>query len=92
MLKTVRSIAALAAAFSLSLSATAATHRHNARRAHSTYHRAYVDPAYMLPLWRQPCFSLDDCDRKRFDESGTRGRMGLGADPAHPEGPGNFSD
>jgi len=40
----------------------------------------------------QPCMSLDDCDRKDFDESGTRGRMGLGADPAHPEGPGNVSD
>jgi hypothetical protein len=39
-----------------------------------------------------PCTSLDDCDRKDFDESGTRGRMGLGADPAHPEGPGNVSD
>ncbi|WP_395665835.1 hypothetical protein [Methylocella sp.] len=41
---------------------------------------------------RQPCFSRDDCDRKDFDESGTRGRMGLGASPFHPEGPGNFSD
>jgi hypothetical protein len=40
----------------------------------------------------QPCMSLDDCGRKEFDESGTRGRMGLGADPAHPEGPGNVSD
>lgn len=40
----------------------------------------------------RPCMSLDDCDRKDFDESGTRGRMGLGADPAHPEGPGNVSD
>ncbi len=49
-------------------------------------------PPYALPLSRQPCFSLDDCDRKAFDESGTRGRMGLGADPAHPEGPGNVSD
>lgn len=40
----------------------------------------------------RPCMSRDDCDRKDFDEFGTRGRMGLGADPAHPEGPGNFSD
>lgn len=45
-----------------------------------------------LPPHLRPCFSLDDCDRKAFDESGTRGRMGLGADPAHPEGPGNVSD
>jgi hypothetical protein len=38
-----------------------------------------------------PCTSLADCDRKAYDESGTPGRMGLGADPAHPEGPGNVS-
>jgi hypothetical protein len=38
---------------------------------------------------RPPCTSLDDCNRKAYDESGTPGRMGLGADPAHPEGPGN---
>lgn len=36
-----------------------------------------------------PCSSLSDCDRRAYDYSGTRGRMGLGADPAHPEGPGN---
>ena len=30
-------------------------------------------------------------DRARFDHSGTRGRMGLGANPRRPEGPGNFS-
>lgn len=47
---------------------------------------------YDLPPRLRPCYSRDDCDRKAFDESGTRGRMGLGADPAHPEGPGNFSD
>jgi hypothetical protein len=28
-------------------------------------------------------------DRWRFHHSGTRGRIGLGADPVHPEGPGN---
>ena len=36
-----------------------------------------------------PSSSLSDCDRRAYDYSGTRGRMGLGADPAHPEGPGN---
>ena len=66
-------------------------------RRHAAIHsQPYVYPQYepqaAPPLWRQPCYSLDDCDRKAFDESGTRGRMGLGADPAHPEGPGNFSD
>lgn len=69
-------------------------HRHHAAIHSQSY--AYLQaepfPLTALPLWRQPCFSLDDCDRKAFDESGTRGRMGLGADPAHPEGPGNVSD
>ncbi|WP_041368156.1 hypothetical protein [Methylocella silvestris] len=51
-----------------------------------------VDRWAETPPHLRPCFSRDDCDRKAFDESGTRGRMGLGADPAHPEGPGNFSD
>lgn len=36
-----------------------------------------------------PCHSRAGCDRRDHDYSGTRGRMGLGADPAHPEGPGN---
>ena len=31
-------------------------------------------------------------DRHRFHRSGTRGRMGFGADPMHPEGPGNVSE
>lgn len=31
-------------------------------------------------------------DRHKFHHSGTRGRLGLGADPAHPEGPGNPSE
>lgn len=34
----------------------------------------------------------DQADRIRYDHSGTRGREGLGASPAHPEGPGNFDD
>jgi hypothetical protein len=60
-------------------------------------HRYYRPRASEYP-WREyyriqpPCMSLDDCDRKAYGESGTRGRMGLGADPAHPEGPGNVSD
>lgn len=31
-------------------------------------------------------------DGSAFDASGTRGRIGLGESPFHPEGPGNFSD
>ena len=60
-------------------------------------HRYYRPRASEYP-WREyyqiqpPCMSLDDCDRKAYGESRTRGRMGLGADPAHPEGPGNVSD
>jgi hypothetical protein len=34
---------------------------------------------------------LQELDWLRYGYSGTRGRIGLGADPAHPEGPGNFS-
>jgi hypothetical protein len=60
-------------------------------------HPAPVEPDWTVqygqdPNPRRPCFSPDDCDRKAYDQSGTRGRMGLGADPAHPEGPGNFSN
>ncbi|QBR72259.1 hypothetical protein CU048_14325 [Beijerinckiaceae bacterium] len=60
---------------------------------------AYLPPSVDENPWQEyyqrpppPCTSLDDCDRKAYGESGTRGRMGLGADPAHPEGPGNVSD
>jgi len=31
-------------------------------------------------------------DHNAYDRSGTRGRMGLGASPFHPEGPGNATD
>jgi hypothetical protein len=49
-------------------------------------------PQYGFYQNRTPCSSLDDCDRRAFDKSGTPGRMGLGADPAQPEGPGNVLD
>jgi hypothetical protein len=51
----------------------------------------HASPQYGSYQSPPPCTSLADCDRKAYDESGTRGRMGLGADPAHPEGPGNVS-
>lgn len=78
----------LAAVLLMALSATA-----DARSRH-----AYMPPSADENPWQEyyqsqpPCTSLDDCDRKAYGESGTRGRMGLGADPAHPEGPGNVSD
>lgn len=43
------------------------------------------------PVWLEEGRSVADWDRYRYNYSGTRGRMGLGADPFHPEGPGNFS-
>lgn len=57
-----------------------------------------VPPGYDGPLppnpppsWLAQGRSVADWDRFRYDYSGTRGRMGLGASPFHPEGPGNFS-
>jgi hypothetical protein len=43
------------------------------------------------PGWIAQGRPVQEWDRFRYGYSGTRGRMGLGADPAHPEGPGNFS-
>jgi hypothetical protein len=37
----------------------------------------------------QPGYSVQSQDRAAYDCSGTRGRIGLGASPFHPEGPGN---
>jgi len=39
-----------------------------------------------------PSLASSRADRNAFFRSGTRGRMGLGASPIHPEGPGNVSD
>jgi hypothetical protein len=47
--------------------------------------------AKSAPGWIAQGRSVQEWDRFRYGYSGTRGRMGLGADPAHPEGPGNFS-
>ncbi len=41
---------------------------------------------------RDQGLALSRWDRARFDRSGTRGRLGLGASPSHPEGPGNVAD
>ncbi|MGH6813456.1 MAG: hypothetical protein ACREDM_14330 [Methylocella sp.] len=38
-----------------------------------------------------PQAALSRRDRARFHRSGTRGRLGLGASPLHPEGPGNVT-
>lgn len=49
----------------------------------------YASPNGSNSRQGKPCHSLSGCDRRDYDDSGTRGRIGLGADPAHPEGPGN---
>lgn len=59
-------------------------------RTHIAIRRDVEAPLYIYHS-PYPCHSPDDCDRKDYDESGTRGRLGLGASPYHPEGPGNPS-
>jgi hypothetical protein len=51
----------------------------------------YGPPPNPPPGWIAHGRPVQEWDRFRYGYSGTRGRMGLGADPAHPEGPGNFS-
>jgi hypothetical protein len=51
----------------------------------------YGPPPNPPPGWIAQGRPVHEWDRFRYGYSGTRGRMGLGADPAHPEGPGNFS-
>ncbi len=54
----------------------------------------YREPPASYYEPHDPCpagYSLQQQDRAAYDCSGTRGRMGLGASPYHPEGPGNFS-
>jgi hypothetical protein len=41
---------------------------------------------------RSEGFAPSTADSPDFDLSGTRGRDGLGANPFHPEGPGNVED
>lgn len=56
-----------------------------------TYKYGEPPPPNPPPSWSEEGRSADSWDRYRYNYSGTRGRMGLGANPAHPEGPGNFS-
>jgi len=39
----------------------------------------------------KPFASVDEWRQNTYHQSGTLGRMGLGASPFHPEGPGNVS-
>lgn len=55
-------------------------------------HRGYAsDPAADPYSSCEPGYSAQSQDRAAYDCSGTRGRMGLGASPMHPEGPGNVT-
>ncbi|MGH6830982.1 MAG: hypothetical protein ACREDG_07495 [Methylocella sp.] len=59
--------------------------------AQTSYYEFGPPPPNPPPGWIAQGRSVQEWDRFRYGYSGTRGRMGLGADPAHPEGPGNFS-
>ncbi len=51
---------------------------------------AHRNPPAVEPTGsQQPCTNVEDCTDKQFNNSGTEGREGLGAEPSHPEGPGN---
>lgn len=73
----------------------AARHKHASGRAaqHPRHHYGHYGygplPGYPPPIPRG--LPLDEQDWFLYGFSGTRGRMGLGASPFHPEGPGNFS-
>jgi hypothetical protein len=63
-----------------------------ARPVHRHHHcAAQMQPEVYVTSSADHCASAD-CERRRYDESGTVGRNGLGADPYHPEGPGNISN
>jgi hypothetical protein len=59
-----------------------------AQTSHSGYGPVPPNPP---PEWLLQGRPVQELDWFRYGYSGTRGRIGLGADPAHPEGPGNFS-
>jgi hypothetical protein len=56
-----------------------------------------LEPMAALAATRRPAHqfprhhSMAGRDRAHYNHSGTRGRMGLGANPRSPEGPGNVT-
>jgi hypothetical protein len=50
-----------------------------------------ASPAYdsSTTNYYAPYASVQEWQQNTYHDSGTLGRMGLGADPRHPEGPGN---
>jgi hypothetical protein len=59
--------------------------------AQTSYHEYGPAPPNPSPGRMVQGRPVQELEWLRYGYSGTRGRMGLGADPAHPEGPGNFS-
>lgn len=70
----------------LAISAAAANDAPQASRPANAerYYGLYQNPSQAL--------AAPGADDDAFDDSGTRGRQGLGASPFHPEGPGNVND
>ncbi len=56
---------------------------------YTTVYGAPVPYSPYAPGARGP--SAQQWEQYQYDQSGTLGRQGLGADPRHPEGPGNAS-
>jgi hypothetical protein len=54
--------------------------------AQTSYYEYGPPPPNPPPGWIAQGRSVQEWDRFRYGYSGTCGRMGLGADPAHPEG------
>ncbi len=76
-------LGAVASSLVLALPATAQTHRY------VTVYGSAPDGYYALPPG--PGASAEQWNQYDNNYSGTLGRQGLGADPRHPEGPGNAS-
>jgi hypothetical protein len=59
--------------------------------AQTSYYKSGPLPPNPPQSWLAQGRSVQEWDRYRYGYSSIRGRMGLGADPPHSEGPGNFS-
>jgi hypothetical protein len=78
-------IALLGAALLTAGAVAAKDHPHAKQPANADrYYGVYQNPSQG--------FAPSMADPPDFDQSGTRGRDGLGANPFHPEGPGNVED
>jgi hypothetical protein len=90
------SLAAMASIASFSSAIGQTSYNYGAPQPPPSYYNYGAPPALPAaplpyPGWTWEGRSVSEQDRAQYDWSGTRGRMGLGASPMHPEGPGNFS-